>query len=279
MHGFHLEVLDSPRAACPLHTAGARHALSLAWDGPRASVVLRCVKAGSSFLWHDARGQVAGGGAPDTFCFRAARPLVLRVSVSLTLFWGVSSPTTTLYLSAARRDCGGGGGTSMAVKLVKIAGFSGWVTSLLVDDICETVELLLKFVEERVERVGSSGMDFTSTGDRQHSAEMSDDDVIDDATTTSAGGVGDGGVGGGDSPVFSTFSWHLLGTAPANSVLLWLVHALWHRLVMSAFLYEALQLWAGVLHALGMHVTSVAAAGGGSSGSRGSRGSRRVVNE
>jgi hypothetical protein len=156
----------------------------------------------------------------------------------------------------------------MVIKLLKIVGFSGWVTSLFVDHICETVEVLLKFMEEEQEEGDAGSTTLVDVGDKSSSdlnKDIDDGDGI--AHSRSVVGSERRTVGqsscdekrGGEEQeqkggLFNTFSWHMLSTAPSNSVLLWIVHVLWHKLVMSAFLYQALHLWSTIFQALGGHV-------------------------
>jgi hypothetical protein len=265
IHCFHFEVVDSKREVH--HHNSGRRVFSLAWDKPTSSVVLKFVKEGQNFLWHDANHMAKstqdflqhGVSAQDRFIFPDESTIYFRISMSLNLFWNVSSPTTTLYLSATRKCCNddttGGRGTSMVVKLIKITGFSGWVTSLFVDDICEAVEIVLKFMDEEGNLKGSDEDVEISAEDSKNFDEPINNcsnDVECRSKHSGADGIVSGNVQ--EKAEFNTFSWHLLGTAPANSILLWIVHVLWHKLVMSAFLYEALHLWATIFDALGHHI-------------------------
>ena len=225
IHHFQFEIVNNKNDKN--HVDSNKRVFSLAWEKPLSSIIIQFTKVGDSFLWHNNEDMIESmqvflkknDYVEDTFHYANQDVIYFRISMSLNLFWNVSSPTTTLYLSAKREDCENGTGRSMIIKLIKIAGFSGWVTSLFVDNLSESVDLLLKF----------------SVEEDEHPNEKND--------------------GEENFPIFNTFSWHLRGTAPPSSVLLWIVHTLWHKLVMSAFLYEVLHLWSTIFCSLGQHIS------------------------
>lgn len=241
IHHFQVEVVDS-KLENHHHNSG-RRACSLAWDKPSECVTVQLVKRGACVLWHNAEDMVGsvrqyfeGVSSGDMCSLPDGGTIFLRVSMSVSLFWNLSSPRTILYLSATRKDYTEGGGnssdregTSLELKLIKITGFSGWVTSLFVDDICEAAEAQLLFVNK-----GERGGYCDSDCNMKENAPLQP-----------------------FSPLFNTFSWHLRSTAPSNSLLLWVVHVLWHRLVMSAFLYEAFQFWGSLFTALAEHLCPI----------------------